>query len=191
MGGAGGHVEGRRGEDPPGAPQGHQAAQLLKPHIEADAKAHGPPGGVEGGDLPARGQDLRLHEPLAALHVDVEQVDLPVPGDAGAVGSIDKGGVVYPVPLQLRQGPGDQIDAPLPGQLGHGPLGGPGKGLAVIPEACVVIGAAEHFRQHRQVDVPGGAHQFAGMADVLRLIGGNVHLDLCDFHKDPPYTKTC
>ena len=39
--------------------------------------------------------------------------------------------------------------------------------------------AAEHLRQHRQVDVPGGAHQFAGMADVLRLDLIDRCFDIC------------
>ena len=78
VGGAGGHVKGRRDDDSLTAPQAHTPGELFKAQVKADAQAHQAEFRVKGGDLVPGGQRVRLHKALASRHVDVEQMDLPV-----------------------------------------------------------------------------------------------------------------
>ena len=132
----------------------------------------------------ARGEGVGLPEPLAALHVDVEQVGLPVLCQQAAVGTVDIAGVVDPLSRQLRHRAADDDDAQLRRQGGQGPLRLAALRLPVGTEAVVLIGTAEHLRQHGEVRaVPGGLPDpAAGGLDVLPPVCGHPHLDQCHAH---------
>ena len=153
MGGPGGHVEGGGDNDQLRTRQHHQLRELRKPEIKADAHPHHAPRRLKGGDAVSRRQGLGLHEPLAARHVNVKEVHLSMLGRQLSVRRKHIAGVVHSVLRQLRQGAAHQPDAPLTGQCAEGPIRRAALGLAIGTEAGVVIGAAEHLRQHCHVDV--------------------------------------
>ena len=151
VGGAGGHVEGRRSQDHPGAPQGHHPAKLLEPQVKAHAQPHPAPRGIQQRDVVSGGKGVGLHEVLSPLHVDIEEVYLPVPGRLPPLIVVDVAGVVKPLPLPLRDGAAHDPDAQFPAQSRQGLLGRAALLLAVGAEHLVFIGAAEHLRQHHQL----------------------------------------
>ncbi|CAN3994998.1 Magnesium transport protein CorA, partial [Dysosmobacter welbionis] len=185
VGGAGSHVEGRRHEDHLCPPQAHAPGQLLEPQVEADAQPHGAEGRLEGGDGISRGEGVRLPEPLSPLDVDIKQVGLPVLGQLAAVGAVDVAGVVDPALRQLRHSPAHEVEPQLRCQVGQGRLGLAALRFAVGAEAAVVVGAAEHLRQHGEVrSILGRLPDFAaGGLDIFHFVWKHRHLDQRNAHR--------
>ena len=185
MGGAGGHVEGRRGQDHPGAPQGHHPAKLLEPQVKAHAQPQPAPRGIQQGDVVSGGEGVGLHEVLSPLHVDVEEVYLPVPGRLPPLIVVDVAGVIELLPLPLRDGTAYDPDAQLPAQRRQRLLGRAALLLAVGAEHLVFIGAAEHLRQHHQLRplLRRPADEYTGPAEVLRLVPAHHQLDLSQLQR--------
>ena len=182
VGRAGGHIEGGGDEKDLRAGEGHQVGQLGEAEVEADAQTHSAPGSVEHGDLRAGGEGGGFPEGLAAGYVDVEEVQLAVAGCAAAGGVEDIGGVIHLAVGQLRHRAAHQPQALFPGQGGEKLVRFAAGGFAVGAEAAVVVGAAEHLRQDGHIRRAGLLQQGGGAAEVLRLVGGDVHLNLSDLH---------
>ena len=90
MGGASGHVEGRRDENDPGTPQAHAAGEFLKAQVKADTKPQDAKLRLKGGNLIAGGEGVRLPEALPAGNVDIKEMDLAVLGDLTALADVYK-----------------------------------------------------------------------------------------------------
>ena len=188
--GAGGHVEGGGDDDELSAHVPHDPEEVGEADVEADGHADLAVGGVHHGEGIPGGEGVGLHEPLSAGHVDIKEVDLPVAGQLLALGGEDIAGVVDPALLQLGDGAADEVDAQLLGNARQElPALAPG-GLAVEREAGVFIGTVEHLRQGDHVGPLGGglADELPGVAEVLGLVSGHVHLAQTQFkHKQSSF----
>ena len=105
-------------------------------------------------------------------------MDLPVAGQLLALRGEDIAGVVDLARLQLGDGAADEIDAQLFRDAGQElPALAPG-GFSVEGEAGVLIGTVEHLRQGDHLGPLGGglADELSGVAEVLRLVCGHMHL---------------
>ena len=150
-----GHIESRRQDDELCAHQRHPPGLLRKAHVIADGHADFTEFRIHHRDLISGRQGVRLHEPDAALYVDVEEVDLPVGTDpfSGAVKNV--GGVVDLVLLQFRDGPADQVDPQFLRDSGQRRCRGALRSFRILPEVLVGIGAVPHFRQADDIRAAG------------------------------------
>ena len=183
--GACGHVERRRDKEHFRPPQTHAAGQFLKPQVKADAKTAGAEFRLKGGDGISWGEGVRLPKGLAAFHVNVKEMDLPVAGQELTVPSVNKTGVVDVSLRQFWNGPAHNVEPKLRRQVGEGLLDLSAFRLAIGPETAVFIGAAEHLRQYGDVRARllGGPDLFTGGAEIGGFICCYPHLNQCNTHR--------
>lgn len=120
-------VEGARVDQRKGAFASRNGGQLGEAHIVADGYGDGAvPGQVDEGELVAGSEDVGLAEGDLAGDVDVEEVDLPVGGEQGAVRAEGEGGVVVFLGgrVVLRDGAANEEDVVVRGHAAEGGVGG-------------------------------------------------------------------
>mmetsp|Transcript_11294 Transcript_11294/g.33466 ORF Transcript_11294/g.33466 Transcript_11294/m.33466 type:complete len:348 (+) Transcript_11294:52-1095(+) len=104
-------VEGAREQDHLRPLRPHEHGELGEAHVVADGRPHLAPGGVEDGGPVARRERVGLLEGHLARDVDVEQMNLAVLRQDGALRVHRHAGVVDLVPLLLRHGAAADVDA--------------------------------------------------------------------------------
>ena len=191
MGGACDVVEGGGDDDRLSPRLGHQQKQFGEPDVEADADTDLTEFRVKEGQFTAWCQRVRLPKMGAVGDGCIKEMDLAMACRLSALSVKDKAGVIELLPVQLGEGTAYHPDVVGTGGVRKGLPDRTAGGLGIGTEILMLIGTAEHLRQHRQVCplLCGGGDLCHSIRHVLGLIQHGAHLDQSSFHVEPVLSK--